>query len=87
MDKVSEILATGVLPSYLQIGDYCDVVISNHLSGFGINKLTDGRVIKVHFSIGKVTYDLEFTFSIDPDTNKRYTTRIHNVDSAFCDKK
>ena len=32
---------------------------------------------------GKVTYDLEFTVSIDHENKKRHTTRIHNVDSAF----
>jgi hypothetical protein len=73
------------LPSHHQIGDYVHLVVTksaSHLDKTSI--LWHGRVTKVHFDPGKVTYDLEFTVTIDAVNKKRYVTRVHNVDGALC---
>jgi hypothetical protein len=76
------------LPSHCQIGDYVDLRVRALGAGEHTGNLLDaGKVIKVCFSPGKVTYDLEFTVEIDHENKKRHTTRIHNVDSAFVLKR
>lgn len=77
----------GQLPSYLQLGDYCDFVVMNGTDHQLPNQLWAGQVIKVHFTISKVMYDLEYTVSIDHKTDTRHVTRIHNIDSAFLVKR
>lgn len=73
------------LPSHHQIGDYVHVVVSKAASEADEESiLYHGKVIKVHFGPGKLTYDLEFTVTVDTKNKKRYVTRIHNVDSALC---
>lgn len=73
------------LPSHLQINDYADVILTKEGLSSRANMLSAGKVIKVHFTESKVTYDFEFTTAIED--NHRYTTRIHNVDSAFVVKR
>lgn len=73
------------LPSHHQIGDYVHVVVSKAASEADEESiLYHGKVIKVHFGPGKVTYDLEFTVTVDTKNKKRYVTRIHNIDGALC---
>lgn len=77
-------VAKDALPSYLQFGDYCDFIVCNPITeDDDPNQLTAGKVIKIHFSPNKITYDLEFTVSLDSLTKVRNVTRVHNVDSAF----
>ncbi len=90
MEKVElpEIKNNRKLPSSFQIGDFVHVEVTNRhakdVLGLEHSILYHGKVVKVHFATGKVTYDLEFTVSIDNNNQKRYVTRIHNVDSALC---
>lgn len=75
-----------LLPSAFQLGEYVHVAIGEDSFRFAHgNVLKHGKVIKVHFASGKVSYDLEFTVAIDNANKKRYTTRIHNVDGALCE--
>lgn len=75
---------TRTLPSSHQIGDYVHFVVSYHSPGYLKNSvLWHGKVTKVHFDKGKVTYDLEFTVAIDNTNNIRHVTRVHNADSSL----
>lgn len=75
-----------LLPSAFQLGEYVHVSVGERSVKYATdNLLKNGKVIKIHFAPGKVCYDLEFTVAIDNVTNKRYTTRIHNVDGALCE--
>lgn len=77
-------MKTNVLPSHFQIGDYCDLILSEGTEKEFPQFLIAGRVTKVHFSESKVMYDLEFTYKIDHSEKFRHMTRIHNVDSVLC---
>lgn len=72
------------LPSYFQLNDYCDYIISHGTELENPSFLLAGKVIKIHFSESKVLYDLEFTTEINHEKKTRHVTRIYNVDSAFC---
>lgn len=63
------------LPSKFQLGEYVQIELNDE------EVLRHGQVIKVHFSKEKVMYDLEFTVMLHE--GKRYTTRLHNIDSTF----
>jgi hypothetical protein len=83
-------MITQVLPSAHHIDEFVDLnfgpkVLDGHGNTLIEASLKSGQVKGVHFKHGKILYDLEFTVSIDDDGRK--TTRIHNIDSAFVDKK
>jgi len=70
---------------FVWIHDYVDVKTG---TGPG-TELRAGRVIKKHSAVNDYpyAYDLEFTVSIDDETKKRHTTRIHNVATGLCVKR
>jgi len=74
------------LPSAHQIGE--KVVLSFGATG----QLTDCEVIKVHFSESKVLYDVEVSgnydssYDIEATGDKKWHTRLYNVDSCFVTK-
>lgn len=63
------------LPSQFQLGEFVKLEISKD------NILRNGQISKIHFSPSKVLYDLDF--KVIELEGKSYSTRIHNVDSAF----
>lgn len=63
-----------ILPSRYQYGDKCAVKF-NHI------RVTDARIIGIHFKGTKTEYDLEIPIS----TDNNLTTRIYNVDSLICE--
>lgn len=66
------------LPSRFQLGNNVNINFYN------AGSLTGGKIIKVHFSPGKVMYDLEILVKLSPagDEHNMYT-RLYNVDSVF----
>lgn len=66
-------LSANKLPSKYQIGDSVNL-------NFGGESFIVGKVIKVHFTESKVSYDLEVKVE-NPNTS--WFTRLYNVDSAL----
>lgn len=73
MDLVSE------LPSRFQIGD----MVSLNFESSGV--IRNARVLKIHFTEGKVLYDVEIRVENFDEEGKgsSYTTRLYNIDSIF----
>lgn len=71
--------------SYVAINEYVDVRLGDGLG----RELRAGKVIKKHSAIDEYpyAYDLEFTISIDDESRKRHTSRIHNVATGLCVKR
>ncbi len=76
-----------------QIGDYVDVILNHTPDSKPDNFMTAGKVIKKHYDkedMPPCAYDLEFTVEFTGDvlpgveTQKRITTRVHNVDEKYC---
>ena len=66
------------LPSRFQLGDLVSV-------NFGYFTISKAYVIKIHFSEGKVLYDLNVCL-LDDNGDTLTTTRIYNVDSAIVEE-
>lgn len=68
-----------ILPSHYQLGDKVSVRLRPKFV------IDTAEVIKVHFSDGKVLYDLDVEFEYDdPDQGVQIGhTRVYNIDSAF----
>lgn len=63
------------LPSQFQFGDPVKIELNKD------NTLNNGEIAKIHFSPSKVLYDIDF--KVIEIGGKSYSTRIHNIDSAF----
>lgn len=63
------------LPSRFKHGN----LVSIKVAGFVVDK---AEVIRIHFTRGKVCYDLEVEFILQDSVEVGYT-RIYNIDSAF----
>jgi hypothetical protein len=67
-----------LLPSQHQIGD--KVILNFFKSG----RIENCRILNVHFSLGKVRYDISVNMANNEE--KFVNTRLYNVDSAFVEK-
>lgn len=67
-----EVDESNILPSRFQIGD--EVLVNMFEAGY----IKNCKVIKIHFTKSKVSYDLEI------DTENLFT-RLYNIDSVFID--
>lgn len=69
-----DVKADGLLPSRFQHGD--PVVVHFRKSGI----IQNCKVIKIHFTESKVSYDLEVKW--EGEDGDMYTDRLYNIDSA-----
>jgi hypothetical protein len=79
-DSFIELSRERLLPSRWQLGDLVSVRFKPSLV------IDTAEIIKVHFSKGKILYDLEvrIPYKENPESVEDYTTtRFYNVDSAI----
>lgn len=82
-EALSRLKDRRLLPCRHQLGDTVEVTF------FDSGKITKAKIIKVSFTEGKISYDLEISGKYDPvyKIEDEWFTRLYNVDSVFVDQE